>query len=240
MEIKELILLLNTPEHLHVVISEMRLRKDLTEEERGFLILYDHYNGDPDRIQTYLKKTKEQILKKKKGSGRMISFYRMAAVFIVVLGTGIFFLLNRTETSTFSDNHTASSEIFQEPGIPIYMGQENSIDWAPLMYAYERDTPQQALKEWKKIEKLAPQNDTLIYFGGIVHQRNNKLAKATSLFEKNANSSSVFADRSAYFLLQIAKANGDGVDVKKWLERLKNTRDLDLKPFVLREHRSLR
>jgi hypothetical protein len=103
------------------------------------------------------------------------------------------------------------------------------------MYAIDKESPQRALQEWRKIEKLEHENDTLIYFGGIVYQKLNKLAKARFLYEKNANSSSVFADRSAYFLLQIAKSRGDQKERDKWLEQLKNTQDLDLKPYASKE-----
>ena len=233
-----MIALLERPEELKKVISGMRLRTDLSEEEHGFLVLYDHYEGDAGKIRTYLQKTKEHILPGRKVVKRINSFYRVAAVFIVLFGTGIFFLLNRTETSTSPDDETAQSAIFREPGIPIFMGEEPAIDWAPLMFAIDKETPERAMAEWNKIEHLAPENDTLIYFGGIVYQQLHKLESAKQLFEKNSNSKSVFADRSTYFLLQIAKSEGNKETAKKLLDRLKKTEDLDLKPFVLLEQRT--
>lgn len=165
---------------------------------------------------------------------------RVAAVVIVLLASGLFVLLNRNEKTATKETTITQSETFREPGIPIFMGEEHTIDWAPLMFALDKETPQRALSEWKKIERIAPENDTLIYFGGIVYQKLNTLEKARSLFQINAKSNSNFADRSAYFLLQIAKSEGNKDEAKKLMERLKNTQDLDLKPFVLLEQRSLR
>jgi hypothetical protein len=235
MELKELIKLLDSPEKLNAVLSEMRLRSDLTEEEQGFLVLYDHYNGNSAAIRTYLHQTKEYVLNAKKPIVRKLSFLKVAAIFILLFGTGIFFLMNRPVKTNAQEELAKESATFQEPGIPIFMGEESKIDWAQLMYAIDKESPQRALQEWRKIEKLEHENDTLIYFGGIVYQKLNKLAKARFLYEKNANSSSVFADRSAYFLLQIAKSRGDQKERDKWLEQLKNTQDLDLKPYASKE-----
>lgn len=237
MEIKELTYLLEYPNKLHSVISEMRSRADLSEEEQGFILLYDHFNGDAEQIRTYLRATKTKILPKEKPSLR-ISLVRAAAVVIVLLASGLLVLLNRNEKAATKQAKSAQPETFREPGIPIFMGEEHEIDWAPLMFALDKETPQRALSEWKKIERIAPENDTLIYFGGIVYQKLNTLEKARSLFQINANSNSIFADRSAYFLLQIAKSEGNKDEAKKLMERLKNTQDLDLKPFVLAEQRT--
>lgn len=238
MALGHLIALLERPEELKKVISGMRLRTDLSEEEHGFLVLYDHYKGDAEKIRTYLKKTQEHILTGGKVVKRINSVYRVAAVFIILLGTGLFFLLNRSMTNLAPKEESEKSEIFSEPGVPIFMGEEHKIDWAPLMFAIDKETPQRALEEWKKIEKLDPQNDTLIYFGGIVFKELDKLVEAKSFFEINANSTSVFADRSAYFLLQMAKSEGNKAEAKELLDRLKNTEDLDLKPFVILEQRT--
>lgn len=234
MEIRELILLLEAPEKLHSVVNEMRLRSDLSEEEKGFLMLYEECGGDTEKMLSYLRGTKEHILREQTSSLRF-KWYWAAAVFILVLASGVFFLVNRKKTDSPEEAQASRSEIFKEPGVPIFMGEENKINWAPLMFAIDKETPNRALEEWKKIEKLNPDNDTLIYFGGIVFQELENFSKAKILFKKNMNSTSIFADRSAYFLFQLAKNEGNMADVKKLMERLKNTQDLDLRPFVLLE-----
>jgi tetratricopeptide (TPR) repeat protein len=240
MELKELLDLLEKPEELKITVSGMRLRTDLSEEEQGFLILYDRFNGNAPQIKTYLNQTRDQIVAIPKNDSGGQLFYRVAAIIIVILGTGIFFLLNRTNTLNVQNPPSQCvSEVFKEPGIPILMGNETAIEWAPLMFAIDKESAQKALAEWQKLHKVAPENDTVIYFGGIVHLNLERTARARNLFQKNADMESVFADRSVYFLSQIAKGQGDLTEAKRLLERLKNTNDIDLKPFVLQERKGI-
>lgn len=233
--------LLAKPEELKSTISGIRLRPDLSEEERGFLILYDRFNGDTSQIRTYLNQTRQQIVAIPKKISERQLFYRIAAIFLVLFGTGIFFLLYRSakwNEEKLSSQERASN-IFKEPGIPILMGNQTTIDWAPLMFAIDKESPQKALQVWQKIRNISPDNDTVIYFGGIVQMNLAHKSEARKLFEKNAAMESVFADRSVYFLLQFAKDRGDQPEAKHLLDLLKNTSDMDLKPFVLQQRKRI-
>jgi tetratricopeptide (TPR) repeat protein len=237
MSLKELIDLLDRPQELKFIISKMRLRTDLSEEEQGFLSLYDQFNGDIALIKSYLNETKKHILGINEKNTRIQVFYRVAAVFIVLLGVGaLFFLSQQMKVNQLKNSFDVTeSDLFKEPGIPILMGKGTIIEWAPLMFAIDKESSQKALAEWQKLHKVAPENDTVIYFGGIVHMNLKRTSRARKLFQKNADMESVFADRSVYFLSQIAKGQGDLTEAKRLLERLKNTNDMDLKPFVLQE-----
>jgi hypothetical protein len=238
MSLKKLINLLERPHELKLMISSMRLRPNLSEEEQGFLRLYDKFNGDVVLIKSYLNETKKQVLGITERKTEKQLLYRAAAIMILLLSTGLFFFLNQPRIfNSFKKNpiEVTGPDFFKEPGIPIYMSQETSIDWAPLMFTLDKNQPEAALAEWRKVYKIAPKNDTVIYFGGIVFMRMDYVDSAHNLFQKNTKMKSVFSDRAHYYLAEIAKSQGNKAAFIRKMKMLKYTEDQDLKPFVMRE-----
>ena len=236
MELNELIALLNTPDQLHLAVEKLRTQARLDDDINGFIALYDTMQGDCKRIQHYLEQTKEHVLRPLALQQDTAPRYRLVAALLALIGIGGLLLYigsNQEQNRPKAQQQTA--QLFREPGIPIFMSESYAIDWAPLMFALDEGTSKEALNAWEEIYTQHPSNDTLIYFGGIIHQKLKHKKKASYYFEQNAKSGSVFADRSIYFLFQMAKSEGNKQKAIRLLNSIKGTQDLDLKPFIRAE-----
>jgi tetratricopeptide (TPR) repeat protein len=237
MELKELKILLNNPQKLKIVVEELRLKPNLKEEVKGFIVLYDAFHGDCNRILVYLEETNSRFkIKQPRFSN---SYLKFAAGFLLIIGIGSLFYLNKTETQKIKRLEISKSDVFIEPGIPTFLDENKTLAWENLMFAIKKESSKKAIQEWKKIEKVAPDNDTVLYFGGIVYSNDNQFDKAIQYFDKNLTKNSTYNDRAAYFIAicfwkkkQIKKA-------KEIFITLENSKDLNIQSAV-REHLKLR
>ena len=150
---------------------------------------------------------------------------------LIGIGSLIYYF---SETST-SKNLNANNEItnvFIEPGIPIFMGEKPKIEWGNLMFAIEEESTEKAITEWKKIQRFAPENDSINYFGGLVYFNANQLKTAEKYFKQNLKVQSTYNDRSLYFLAILDWKRNKKAEAKKKLLQLTSTSDLELKKAV--------
>jgi tetratricopeptide (TPR) repeat protein len=97
------------------------------------------------------------------------------------------------------------------------------------MFAIEEESTEKAITEWQKIQKLAPENDTVLYFGGIVYFNDNQIQKAEKYFKRNRQIQSTYNDRSLYFIAMIDWKRNKREEAKKKFQQLKTSTDLVLK-----------
>ena len=97
------------------------------------------------------------------------------------------------------------------------------------MYIYKTKNYLGANEKIEKALVLFPQNDTLIYFSGIVNYDLNKLVLAKEKLDEIAVSASVFKDRANYYLGRIAFQKGENIEAKNIFKSLLNSNDLDVK-----------
>jgi hypothetical protein len=233
MELNDLKLLLQNPEHLKNVIKKLRLDTTQSEEIKGFISLYDHFHGNTSEIEKYLSET-EKLFKSTSTSGKKyFVLLKYAAVFLIIFGIGS--LLYFIYTGSNSKEKLEIAGLYKDPGIPIYMSEETKINWAELMFAIEEKTTQEAEKVWLKIEKSAAKNDTTLYYGGIVYRNLKDSKKANYYFQLNLKTESVFHDQSHYFIAIYTWENGQLKKARKLLMELINAENLDIREAV-RKH----
>jgi tetratricopeptide (TPR) repeat protein len=231
MEIKDLKKLLDNPAQLQVEIEMLRSNTNVSEEVNGFILLYDSFKGDCEAIKKYLSTTEKQILAPSQPKTIPFSILKYAAGFALLIGLGGFLYYYSTTNPAINLNskNAKKKDVFIEPGIPIFMGENPKIEWGNLMFAIEKESTEKAISEWQKIRKIAPENDTVLYFGGIVYFNDNQIQKAEKFFKSNRQIQSTYNDRSLYFIAMIDWKRNKREEAKKKFQQLKTSTDLVLK-----------
>lgn len=232
MELNELKILLHHPDQLKIEVEKLRSDNTQSDEIKGFIALYDAFEEDTSKIKDYLEQTEysiKNVIPKKRKS---ISILKYAAVFAVLVGITTFIYSNSRKNIKISEQKIVSKNLYKDPGIPIYMSEETKINWGELMFAIENESSQKAVQVWQKIEKVAPKNDTVLYYGGIVHRNNLMQITALRYFKKNLKTESVFHEQSLYFIAINDWENGKISDAKSKLSKLKNAENLDVRQAV--------
>lgn len=233
MKLGELKQLLDYPDQLKIELEKLSSDNTQSEEINGFIALYIAFEGDTSKIKDYLEQTafsiKNTIPKKKKS----ISILKYAAVFAVIVGIITFIYTTSRKNNKIGEQKIVSKNLFKEPGIPIYMSEETKINWGELMFAIENESSQKAVQVWQKIEKVAQKNDTVLYYGGIVHRNNLMKELALKYFKKNLKTESVFHDESTYFIAIHEWEKGNIAKAKALLIKIQNCKNQDLKQFVV-------
>jgi tetratricopeptide (TPR) repeat protein len=234
MELKDLKALLDHPNQLQLELEKLRSDARLSEEIKGFIVLYDSFEGDCENIKNYLSTTEKQILAPSQPKTIPFSILKYAAGFALLIGLGGFLYYYSTTNSAtnLSSKNAKKKDVFTEPGIPIFMGENPKIEWGSLMFAIEEESTEKAITEWQKIQKLAPENDTVLYFGGIVYFNDNQIQKAEKFFKRNRQIQSSYNDRSLYFIAIIDWKRNRRAEAKKKLLQLSSTSDEALKKAV--------
>ncbi len=232
MELNQLKDLLNHPDQLKIVVEKLRSDKTQSEEIKGFIALYDVLDGDSLKIKNYLKETEFSIKNVIPKNIKSFSILKYAATFLILFGITSLFYLNFRNSNKIIEQKEVITNLFKDPGIPIYMSEETKINWAELMFAIEQESSEKAIQVWKKIENDAPKNDTVLYYGGIVHRNNLKMNKALRYFKANLKTESVFHDQSLYYIAINDWEMGKISEAKSKLSKLKNAENLDIRQAV--------
>jgi len=234
MEIKDLKKLLDNPAQLQVEIEILRTNANVSEEINGFIVLYDSFDGDCEAIKNYLSSTEKQIIAPSQPKTIPFSILKYAAGFALLIGLGgfLYYYSTTNPATNLSSKNAKKKDVFTEPGIPIYMGENPKIEWGSLMFAIEEESTEKAILEWQKIQKLAPENDTVLYFGGIVYFNDNQIQKAEKFFKRNRQIQSSYNERSLYFIAMIDWKRNRRAEAKKKLLQLTSTTDEALKKAV--------
>ncbi len=229
MELKDIKKLLDNPAQLQVEIEILRSNANVSEEINGFIVLYDSFEGDCEAIKKYLSSTKTQILAPLQAKSTSFSFLKYAAGIAFLMGLGGYFYYYSTPANNLTSKTADKKEFFVEPGIPIYMSENPKIAWGTLMFAMKKESTSKAISEWQKIQKIAPENDTVLYFGGLVYFNANQIQKAEKYFKQNRQIQSTYNDRSLYFIAMIDWKRNKREEAKKKLLQLTSSTDLELK-----------
>ena len=234
MELKDLKALLEHPNQLQLELEKLRSDARLSEEIKGFVVLYDSFEGDCEAIKNYLSTTEKQIIAPSQPKTIPFSILKYAAGFALLIGLGgfLYYYSTTNPATNLSSRNAKEKDVFTEPGIPIFMGENPKIEWGSLMFAIEEESTDKAISEWRKIQKIAPENDTVLYFGGIVYFNDNQIQKAEKFFKRNRQIKSSYNDRSLYYLAMIDWKRSRRAEAKKKLLQLSSTSDEALKKAV--------
>ena len=222
-ELNQLIDLLDNPSALNQKIVELKSSSNLNESTEGFITLFDLYKGDVQKIKAYLNDSKIQIIDNQKKKPFLSSYLKYAAILLIIIGVGsLLFQSNDKQPITLKNE-------FKEPGLSNYMSAESTTHWEDIMFDYKTKNFKIADTKLEKAIILFPQNDTLLYFSGVVKYDLKKFGQAKSKLLKIAHSNSTFKDRASYYLGRIAFEKGNRIEAEKLFKSLLNSNDIDVK-----------
>jgi tetratricopeptide (TPR) repeat protein len=224
-ELNQLIALLDNPSTLKQKIVSLKSSNNLSESTEGFISLYDLYDGDVIKIKAYLRESKSFILKPIKKQNYFSKYLKYAALLILLIGVSGGILLFSTKLK----NQPSLANQFKEPGLSNYMSTDTENNWVDIMFDFKTKNYIKANKKIHQELIAHPQNDTLIYFSGVINFKLNKLETAKKEFYKVMRINSVYKDRANYYLGNIAFLHGNKDKAIKAFHSLLNSQDIDIR-----------
>ncbi|MCE2743404.1 MAG: hypothetical protein LW701_07540 [Fluviicola sp.] len=227
-ELSQLIALLDNPSTLKQKIVSLKSSNNLSESTEGFISLYDLYDGDVIKIKTYIRDSESIILKPIRKQNYFSKYLKYAALLILLIGlSGGIFLF-----STKLKNQSLLANQFNEPGLSNYMSTDTENNWVDIMFDFKTKNFIKANKKIQKELLIRPENDTLIYFSGIINFKLDKLESAKVEFSRIKSFNSAYKDRANYYLGNIAFQTGNKEEAKRIFRLLLNSRDIDVRNSV--------
>ena len=208
----ELIRLLDYPTFLAEKIRQLKTEGSVNDEVDGFIVLYDHCNGDIQQIKNYLVVSKQKITGKSLPKTHRLRWMKYAAFFAVIFGIGIYFTISKS-TKNFYKTY-ADSDL----GLPVFMSiEKHALDqW---MLTYKDQNYPKALKTGKQLLKENPTNDTIQYYLGVIQLELNHPMQAERYFSKINTQKSVFSEQTTW-LMAICYLYSDKDKAKEILESI--------------------
>jgi tetratricopeptide (TPR) repeat protein len=185
--LNDFIALLDDPKKLRSLVESQRGAECNDESILGFLAFYDSLDGDCTKIKHQLLLNKQAVLRPLTHEEKRFSpmkYMRYAALAVVLIGSAIFYYLYTISLPLELKN------TYRDPGIPSFMGNTAEHCLPEIMFHYRTG-------DYKTAGKLAhvywmenPDNDTLIYYSGLLDNYNGKeelaLQKMHQLIKKRS------------------------------------------------------
>tara|TARA_R110000868_G_scaffold213832_1_gene463973 strand:+ start:3210 stop:3950 length:741 start_codon:yes stop_codon:yes gene_type:complete len=119
----------------------------------------------------------------------------IAASILILIG-GFWFFNQRPNNEKLFDRYFEPDR-----GLATVMSTTKNYEFDDAMVDYKAGKYDLAIKKWKKLLPLKPENDTLNYFLGVAHLANKKEAKAIQFLNKIIEiENGSFTDDSYYYL----------------------------------------
>jgi len=187
----ELKSLLDYPTFLAEKIRLLKMEESLNEEVEGFIFLYDHYNGDTQKIKNYLAQSKQKITRSTLPKIHKLNWVKYAAIFALIIGIGSYLTLQKTTKNYYK------TYVDTDPGLPVFMSiNKRALDqW---MLEYKDKNYQKSLKTGMQLLNENPNNDTIQYYLGVIQLELNRPKQAFHYFSKINTEKSAFSNQTSW------------------------------------------
>ncbi len=201
------------------ILEQLKNSQPSDEALLGAKMLLEENNWDYNVLKKAFAKTEEKIdsvasrTKRKNNS----TYLKYAAVILpITFFLGYFVNQSLTNKANLEQFYT------KEEGLPNYMGAEKT-NWNPLMELYRANKMKEAFAISQQILTQKPQNDTAIYFHGVISYelKNYKTAK-TDYTKITQNKESVFYYDAAFRLGFTLKNLNENSAAKQQFETITN------------------
>jgi hypothetical protein len=163
------------PQERMRILEKLKNSQPTDEALLGAKMLLEENNWDYNVLKKAFTKTEDRVdsvasnSKRKKNS----AYLKYAAVLLPIT-----FVLGYLINSPFNKKQKIEEFYTKEEGLPNYMGAEKT-NWNPLMELYRANKMKEAFAISQQILTQKPQNDTAVYFHGVISYelRNYKIAK---------------------------------------------------------------
>jgi len=223
------------PKERERILETLKNSEPKEEALQGAKMLLEQNNWDYTQLKKAFAKAETRIdtLATTTQRATKINYIKYAAV-LLPIAFALFYFINN------SINHKQNLDQWypKEEGLPNYMGTEKT-NWDGLMELFRANKMKEAFVVSERILALKPQNDTAIYFHGVISYelKNYKTAK-TDYNKITLNKESVFY-YDATFRLGFALKNLQELKIaKQQFEKVANDANnpFDKKAKVVLEH----
>jgi hypothetical protein len=177
------------PQERMRILEQLKNSQPTDEGLLGAKMLLEANNWDYNVLAKAFAKTENRIEKTASNTKRTNNsrYLKYAAVLLPIA-----FVLGYFINSSLNNKQNIEAFYLKEEGLPNYMGTEKT-NWNPLMELYRANKMKAALDISEQILIQKPQNDTAIYFHGVISYelKNYKIAK-TDYTKIAQNKESVF------------------------------------------------
>lgn len=154
----------------------------------GLKLFLENNDYDLDALKTFI--FIEPLKMDSKKTNSIFKIYKVAAIFLLVMGVGYFIKLSTNK------HQNMENYMIEDAGFKVWMGAaSNNIDIINGMSYYKNKNYSEALSYFLKTQN----NDTAFYYSGICCMQLNKLTEAETFFSKITNSS-FYKNQSIYYL----------------------------------------
>jgi hypothetical protein len=163
------------PQERMRILEQLKNSQPTDEALLGAKMLLEENNWDYNVLKKAFAKTQEKVglvaSQTKLKNNR--TYFKYAAVLLPIA-----FVLGYFINESFNNKQNIEAFYIKEEGLPNYMGAEKT-NWNPLMELYRANKMKEAFAISKQILTQKPQNDTAVYFHGVISYelKNYKIAK---------------------------------------------------------------
>lgn len=177
------------PQERMLILDQLKNSQPTEEALLGAKLLLEENNWDYKALKKAFAKTEESIEKiaSKTQKTKNTNFFKYAAVLLPITFTlGYFINQSLTNKQSIEQFYT------KEEGLPNYMGTEKN-NWENLMVLYRDNKMKEAYMVSEQLLAQKPQNDTAIYFHGVLSYELKKYKVAKIDYTKiTQNKKSIF------------------------------------------------
>lgn len=176
------------PDERAYILDVIKNTSPTDEALQGAKMLLEANNWDYTKLQQAFQKTENRIENSlstpKKEKKSYLKYAAILIPFVILIGYKFY--------SSVQNQKTIDSFYPKEVGLPNYMGSVK-INWEEIMLLYQNNKIKEAYVVSKKTLNQHPQNDTIIYFHGVISYELKKYEEAKVNYSKMLhNKTSVF------------------------------------------------
>jgi hypothetical protein len=166
---------LRDPARSKAAIEELMNLQTDKEEIKGLKLFLMQNNGDTESLWIFFDRNKNKTFEKKQWQFKSFAQIGIAASVIVLVGLAISFLIK--------DESIIAKYGVYDPGLPVLMSSANSHEMGNWMQEYKAGNFEQALEKGNELLIKEPENDTILYYQGVIHMQLTHIESAVELFE---------------------------------------------------------
>jgi tetratricopeptide (TPR) repeat protein len=215
----------SNPQERMRILEKLKNSQPTDEALLGAKMLLEENNWDYNVLKKAFAKTEDRVeilaFHTKQKNNR--TYLKYAAVLLPIA-----FVLGYFINASFKNEQNIEAFYIKEEGLPNYMGEEKT-NWNLLMELYRANKMKEAFAISQQIVTQKPQNDTAVYFHGVISYelKNYKIAKI-DYTKITQNKESVFYYDAAFRLGFTLKNLNENSAAKQQFENV--TKDVE-NPF---------
>lgn len=199
--------------------KELLLNEGLKDELEAYKLIIEGVRQDSqeEELKEFLKGVDKRIELPLKKEYKMPINWQVIVAASIAIAIGMFWF-----ASSNKQNRIADQFYFPDSGFPVYMSQE--ADMNVLMNAFKTGDYQSAAAIVSELKENDPQNDTILYYSGVIAYELEDYDAAIRHF-KNVMTPSEFREKADFRFILACLKNESYNTVEEELSRLLNNKN---------------